>query len=313
MAESRYDDDGRLVMEEENIILPTEWIGASRKVLGINHYDAVLIGLDGSAQYTARIGDCVFLMPDEDAKPWCEIGLVKELYLAQTGDLAGEKVAKVRWLYRKSQVRDVTAKKMHDRELCYGMHEDENLVESIEGLANVLFYTNRAEAGLRIEEPHTFFCHQTVDIHDGKVGDLKPPATEPSPEPEVAPSPAQPTALVEPAFVQAVQADSTPAAVVEMAAATGVRAEAPAAAGVDGQSTEKRARKNTGGSGPTTMSSIEATLRVALAEIEMLKEKITKLESMVVCLESSSATSASSQSIGSTCSSCHPPSHFGML
>eukprot|EP00965_Chrysotila_dentata_P181874 6004331-Pleurochrysis_carterae.AAC.1 len=46
MAESRYDDDGRLVMEEENIILPTEWIGASRKVLGINHYDAVLIGLD---------------------------------------------------------------------------------------------------------------------------------------------------------------------------------------------------------------------------------------------------------------------------
>eukprot|EP00965_Chrysotila_dentata_P036895 1227756-Pleurochrysis_carterae.AAC.1 len=67
-------------------------------------------------------------MPDEDAKPWCEIGLVKELYLAQTGDLAGEIVAKVRWLYRKSHVPDVTAKKMHDCELCYGMHEDENLV-----------------------------------------------------------------------------------------------------------------------------------------------------------------------------------------
>eukprot|EP00965_Chrysotila_dentata_P191060 6174285-Pleurochrysis_carterae.AAC.1 len=76
-----------------------------------------------------------------------------------------------------------------------------------------------------------------------------------------------------------------------MAAATGVRAEAPAAAGVDGQSTEKRARKNTGGSGRTTMSSIEATLRVALAEIRDAEREDHKvrvhggLPGVIVCNE----------------------------
>eukprot|EP00965_Chrysotila_dentata_P061824 2048179-Pleurochrysis_carterae.AAC.1 len=132
-AVPRYDSDGRLVTEEEGSILPSEWVGPSRNVLGVNHYDAVLIGFEGSAQYKVCVGDCVYLSPDEDAKPWCEIGLVTHLYLAQTGDFTGEKVVKVRWLYRKSQVAGAASRNTHNRELFYGLHVDENLVESIEG------------------------------------------------------------------------------------------------------------------------------------------------------------------------------------
>eukprot|EP00965_Chrysotila_dentata_P038928 1293850-Pleurochrysis_carterae.AAC.3 len=128
---SRYDDDGRLVTEEEASILPSEWVGPSRKVGGVSHYEAVLIGFEGPTQYKVSVGDCVYLSPDEDAKPWCEVGLVTHLYLAQTGDFAGEKVVKVRWLYRNTQVPKESARNMHICELYYGLHDDENLVESI--------------------------------------------------------------------------------------------------------------------------------------------------------------------------------------
>jgi len=62
------------------------------------------------------------------------VGQVKDLYLAVDGDFIGEKVCVVRWLYRKSGVKGVSAQSVHQREwLISPVAEDVNLVESIEG------------------------------------------------------------------------------------------------------------------------------------------------------------------------------------
>jgi len=161
-----------------------------------------------------------------------------------------------------------------------------------------------------VQEPHTFFCCKTIDVSRGRVGDLKPLSTDPPPEPapEVVPEPVQAAA---PAPVQAVPVASVPAD-AEEAAPTVPEAEADVS-GVEAQAAEKRARRHTGGAARATVSSLEVLLRHALGEIEALKVKMTRLESMVVCLDSSSVASASSQSLGSTSSTCYPPSRSGEM
>eukprot|EP00965_Chrysotila_dentata_P260628 6213977-Pleurochrysis_carterae.AAC.1 len=289
IAVPRYNEVGRLLTPDLGSILPTEWIGDARTVDGEHHYDAVLIGWEGSAQFKVAIGDCVYLSPDSNAKGWCEVGQVKDLYLAVDGDFIGEKVCVVRWLYRKSGVKGVSARSVHQRELLISpVAEDVNLVESIEGLVKVLFYTNREEASTRIQEPNTFFCCRTYDADEQAIDDLQLPPSPPPPPPPPPPEPQPHTPPPVQPHTTAVPMDAEPSipepGVTDSAAP--VAAENPTAAAGG----EKRTRKSS--SSRTALNVLDGKLQHALDEIAILKQQMMELQARVVCIQSSSGFSA---------------------
>jgi len=148
------------------------------------------------------------------------------------------------------------------------------------------FYTNRAEASTRIQEPNTFFCCRTYDADEQALDDLQLP---PSPPPRPPPPPPEPQPHIPPPVqphTTAVPMDAEPSipepGVTDSAAP--VAAENPTAAAGG----EKRTRKSL--SSRIALNVLEGKLQHALDEIAVLKQQMMELQAKVVCIQSSSGS-----------------------
>eukprot|EP00965_Chrysotila_dentata_P160789 5309757-Pleurochrysis_carterae.AAC.2 len=336
---ARIDANGYL--KEDNLVssYALSWVQPSisspdRPDDALVQYSQVIITTE-TARLSGAVGEFVYISPGEDGP--VEIGKIISLFDAGP-DEENAMMFEVQWLFRKEHMKGAFARSMHNRELLLSTSEpDKNYIDAIEWKVSVLLHVDAESAGAQLELPHTFFCNRMYDPAAKKIVPLppSPPSAPPTPvQPSVdvplsatvpvrapvpkasdpAPTPASSAAASEhecsaastdtissavPATAPVMATPATPS----LAAAPSV--SNPDAAPVGAEPKTKRRVTVLYSDFLSLKEEVQSLRSLVATHNDKLENRLTLLESKVVC-PSSSASSAgsvpSSQSLPSTSS-----------